>query len=387
MIKKISIWGSTGSIGRQALDVIGRHRDEFEIIVLTTNRNVDVLIEQCISFHPKTVVIAGQKPSAECTGRFRSLQIEILWGKDGLLESAARGEEDVVLNALVGSVGLEATLNAIHSEVSMALANKEVLVMAGEIIMREIRERGLDLIPVDSEHSAIYQCLQGEPRNRIRRILLTASGGPFLNTPKSAFDGVTVEQALRHPNWSMGKKVSIDSATLINKGLEVMEARWLFGVTPEKIQVVIHPQSVIHSMVEFTDGSIKAQMGAADMRIPIAYALSCPDRWADDFGRMDFEKIRTLTFMEPDMDKYKGLKLAYEAIRSGGTAPAVFNAADEVAVQLFLSGVLRFSQIPTVLEETLNLHKIHSHPTIEQILEADRWARETISKDVLSKLS
>ena len=387
-VKRISIWGSTGSIGRQAVDVVLRHRDRFEVIALTVHRNTPLLLEQAERIGPKTVVITGSvEDRIPLQKAFKALGIELLWGREGLLEIAGRGLEDLALNALVGSVGLEATFSAVRAGVSIALANKEALVMAGELLTREIQERGLSLIPVDSEHSAIMQCLEGEDSASIRRILLTASGGPFLNTPASELERVTVEQALAHPNWSMGKKVTLDSATLINKGLEVIEARWLFGLPPDQIQVVIHPQSIIHSMVEFKDGSIKAQMGVPDMRIPIAHALSYPERLDHDFGRLDFEKMRNLTFQLPDFQKFEGLRLAYEALARGGTSTAVYNAADETAVQLFLSGEIRFTHIPGIVREAMERHVVLSNPSLDQILEADRWTREIVHGKIKKSIS
>jgi 1-deoxy-D-xylulose-5-phosphate reductoisomerase len=382
-VKRISIWGSTGSIGRQAVDVVLRHRDRFEVIALTVHQNTPLLLEQAERIRPKTAVITGSvEDRIPLQKAFKSLGIELLWGREGLLEIAGRGLEDLALNALVGSVGLEATFVAVRAGVSIALANKEALVMAGELLTREIKERGLSLIPVDSEHSAIMQCLEGEDSASIRRILLTASGGPFLNTPASELEQVTVEQALAHPNWSMGKKVTLDSATLINKGLEVIEARWLFGLPPDQIQVVIHPQSIIHSMVEFKDGSIKAQMGVPDMRIPIAHALSYPERLDHDFGRLDFGKMRNLTFQLPDFQKFEGLRLSYEALARGGTSTAVYNAADETAVQLFLSGEIRFTHIPRIIREAMERHVVLSNPSLDQILEADRWTREIVHRKI-----
>jgi 1-deoxy-D-xylulose-5-phosphate reductoisomerase len=387
MAKRISIWGSTGSIGTQTLDVVLSHPGQFEVVTLTAHRNVSLLFEQAGKVRPKTAVITGPLENPGSWNEdFRSIGVELLRGKKGLLDAASRGREDLVLNALVGSAGLEATLQAIRAGASIALANKEVLVMAGGMITSELRKRNLALIPVDSEHSAVFQCLQGENPESIRKILLTASGGPFLNTPISELDRVTPEQALAHPNWSMGKKVTLDSATLINKGLEVIEARWLFGVRPDQIQVVIHPQSVVHSMVEFVDGSVKAQLGVPDMRIPISHALTYPDRLPHDFGRLDFGNILNLTFQPPDMEKFYGLKLAYEALAAGGTATSVYNAADETAVQLFLSGKIRFSHISRLVGETLERHDVRSDPSLEQILDADRWARECVLNDILKSI-
>jgi 1-deoxy-D-xylulose-5-phosphate reductoisomerase len=381
-LKRISIWGSSGSIGRQAVDVVLKHPDRFEVVALSVHRNLRLLLEQAKQLRPATVVVTGPAGDRDSIARsFQSLGVEALWGKEGLLEIAKRGREDMVLNALVGSAGLEATLSAVTAGVSIALANKEALVMAGEILTREIKKRGLSLIPVDSEHSAIFQCLQGENPASVRRILLTASGGPFLNTPEEELARVTVDQALRHPNWSMGDKVTIDSATMINKGLEVIEARWLFGVAADRIQVVVHRQSIVHSMVEFTDGSVKAQLGVPDMRIPISHALSHPDRLEHDFGRLDFGKVLNLDFQPPDLKKFEGLKLAYEALNAGGTATAAYNAADETAVRLFLSGKIRFPQIAGIVRKALERHTVRLNPSLDQILEADRVTRETIERD------
>lgn len=380
--KRISIWGSTGSIGTQALDVVSRFPDRFQIIVLTTHTRTDLLLKQAERHRPKTAVITGSVRKNGLEKAFRRCGTTLLWGREGLLEASGSGGEDQIVNALVGSVGLEATMRAVRAGISIALANKEVLVMAGELVMNAVRESGLPLIPVDSEHSAVFQCLQGERKSDIRRIILTASGGPFLNLDASRFHTITPEQALAHPNWSMGKKVTIDSATMMNKGLEVIEARWLFSMDPGSISVLIHPQSVIHSMVEFVDGSIKSQMGIPDMRIPISYALTYPERWSEDYGRLDFSIRNQLTFLEPDAKKYPTLQLAYEALHMGGTAPAVLNAADEVAVEFFLSKKIAFTQIPCLIERTLQKHVPVLKPSLEDVLFADRWAREMLYHDV-----
>jgi 1-deoxy-D-xylulose-5-phosphate reductoisomerase len=379
--KRISIWGSTGSIGTQALDVIGGAGDRFEIHSLAARSNASLLFEQSSRFRPRTAVIAGVRGPDEWDGRFRSIGVELLRGREGLLDAAARGTEDMVLNALVGAVGLEATLAAVRAGVSIALANKEVLVMAGELVMRELRGRNLSILPVDSEHSAVFQCLQGEDPAAVRTLVLTASGGPFLNAGAAELERVTVDQALAHPNWSMGKKVTIDSATLINKGLEVIEARWLFGLPAEAIKVVIHPQSIVHSMVEFHDGSIKAQLGMPDMRIPIAYALTYPERRPQSVRRMDFDVPHSMSFLPPDLGRFPGLRLAYDALRIGGTATAVYNAADEEAVRLFLEGRIRFPQIPRIVEQALERHRPEPGDSLAQILDADRWTRDLIHHD------
>ena len=382
-MKRVSVWGSTGSIGQQTLDVIGRHKRQFHVEVLTAHENVPLLLEQAKRFRPQCVVITGDAEKSAWAKQFAALGIEVLWGKEGLLEAAGRKKKHLAVNALVGSVGLEATIEALKAGNSIALANKEVLVMAGELVREEARKRGVSLIPVDSEHSAIFQCLQGEDIRNVRRLLLTASGGPFLNTDESELDQVTVEDALTHPNWTMGRKVSVDSATMMNKGLEIIEARWLFGIEPEKIEVVVHPQSIIHSMVEFVDGSVKAQLGVPDMRIPIAYALAYPDRWPGNYGYMDFAKTSELQFLPPDMKKFSALQQACKALEMGGTAPAVLNAADEVAVDLFLSGKIQYTQIIQIVEEALRRHCVVTNPKIHDILEADRWTRTVVMDTIL----
>ena len=385
MTKRISIWGATGSIGEQTLDVISRFMDRFEIVALTAHSRVDLLLEQAKRFRPDRVVITGNVAEATWESQFGSYDVDVLWGKDGLLEIAGNAEEDLVVNALVGSVGLEATMKALEAGTSIALANKEVLVMAGEIVMREAEKRGLSIIPIDSEHSAVFQCLVGEHHRDIDKIILTASGGPFLKRTMDELADVSVEEALAHPNWSMGKKVTIDSATMMNKGLEVIEARWLFDMNPDSIRVVIHPQSIIHSMVEFADGSIKAQLGVPDMRIPISYALTCPERWPGDYGRMDFLRKHELLFLPPDLERFRCLKLAYDVLNTGGVAPAVLNGADEAAVKYFLHGRIGFLDIPKIIEESLQRHPAVSEPCLEDVLEADRWSKEFVD-DFISRV-
>jgi len=384
--KKLTIWGSTGSIGRQTLDVVNRYQERFEIVSLTAHHNASLLLEQARKFRPRDVVITGDVREKKWEEEFRKLGVKLLRGKDGLLEIAARGGEDLIVNALVGGVGLEPTIIALGVGVPIALANKEVLVMAGELVTMEAEKHGTVLLPVDSEHSAIFQCLQGEENKSIKKIFLTASGGPFLKRNKSELSNVTVEAALAHPNWRMGKKVTIDSATLMNKGFEVIEARWLFGIDPDKIEVVIHPQSIIHSMVEFVDGSIKAQMGVPDMRIPISYALAYPERWAGDYGWMDFTKIKRLEFFPPDMEKYPTLNLAYQALEMGGTAPAVLSGADEIAVDFFISKKISFPEISQIIGEVLNSHKVILRPEIDDILQTYHWAREVALRQIETNL-
>jgi len=380
--KKLTIWGSTGSIGRQTLDVVARYPERFEIVTLTTHRNIDLLLEQAKNFHPRNVVITGNVSEKKWEEEFKKLGVKLLQGKEALLEISAQGSEDVIVNALVGGAGLEPTLKALETGVPIALANKEVLVMAGELVTMKAKEHGAVLLPVDSEHSAIFQCLQGEENKNIRKIFLTASGGPFLKRNKSELSNVTVEEALAHPNWRMGRKVTIDSATLMNKGFEVIEACWLFGIEPNKIEVVVHPQSIIHSMVEFVDGSIKAQLGVPDMRIPISYALSYPERWTGDYGWIDFTEIKKLEFFPPDMDKYPALKLAYQALEIGGTAPAVLSGADEIAVDFFISKKITFPEISQVIREVLDRHEVVLHPGIGDILQAYLWAKDTVLKRI-----
>ncbi len=321
------------------------------------------------------MVVLDSKSAAECRRRFDG-STEVLAGEEGLLEIVQRDDVDVVVSSLVGFAGLKPTIAAIKSKKKIALANKETLVVAGEIIMGLVKELGAVLIPVDSEHSAIFQCLVGESSTSVGKIILTGSGGPFLGTPKEMLKSVTIEQALNHPNWKMGNKVTIDSATLMNKGLEIIEACWLFGTPAEKIEVVIHPQSIIHSMVEFIDGSVKAQLGMPDMKLPIQYALTYPDREASTFARVDFPALKELTFFPPDIDRFKCLRLAYDALHEGGTMPAALNAANEIAVKRFLEGRIPFLQIPETICRTMEQHVSAVHPALDEIIAADASARQ-----------
>ena len=372
--KNIAILGSTGSIGKNSLEVIANFPDQFKVSYLTANNNVDALRDQVRRFRPNGVVVLDRSSAQECKKRFGE-STEVLAGEEGLEEIVRRDDVDVVVSSLVGFAGLKPTIAAIKAKKKIALANKETLVVAGEIIMRLVKETGAILIPVDSEHSAIFQCLVGESGSSVGKIILTASGGPFLNTAKELLQKVSVEQALNHPNWKMGNKVTIDSATLMNKGLEVIEARWLFGTPPEKIDVVIHPQSIIHSMVEFIDGSVKAQLGVPDMKIPIQYALTYPERAASNFGRIDFPKLREMTFFPPDLDRFQCLRLAYDALNEGGTMPAALNAANEIAVKRFLERKISFLQIPETICRTMEHHTVTAHPALDEIIEADASAR------------
>lgn len=373
--RNIAILGSTGSIGRSALDVLATMSDGFNVRYLTAHRNIDLLREQISRFRPRAVVVL-EECNATVLRKFLNGSIEVLVGEEGMLDLVRRADVDVVLSSLVGFAGVRPTLAAIEAGKDIALANKETLVVAGELIMDAARRKGVSLLPVDSEHSAILQCLRGEKSSEVRRLILTASGGPFLHLEKEGFEQITVEQALNHPTWKMGNKITIDSATLMNKGLEVIEAYWLFGVPPEKIEVVIHPQSIIHSMVEFADGSMKAQMGLPDMRIPIRYALTYPGRTPAECGRIDFAELKQMTFLEPDMEKFRCLQLAYDALATGGSAPAVLNAANEIAVQMFLDRQISFASIPFVIEQALQAHTAIHNVTLDDLIRIDGEARE-----------
>ena len=370
----IAILGSSGSIGRNSLEVIANFPDQFKASYLTVNNNIDALCDQVQRFRPKGVVVLDPEFAAACKKRVNGTT-EVLSGEEGLEEVVQRDDVDVVISSLVGFAGLKPTIRAIEAKKNIALANKETLVVAGEIIMRLVKQYGVSLVPIDSEHSAIFQCLVGESGKNISKIILTASGGPFLNSTKEELQSVTVEQALKHPNWKMGSKITIDSATLMNKGLEVIEAHWLFGVPAEKIEVVVHPQSIIHSMVEFVDGSVKAQLGVPDMKIPIQYALTFPERAASKFLRVDFPRLREMTFFKPDMERFRCLGLGFDALKTGGTMPAALNAANEVAVKRFLDGKITFLQISQIICQTMEHHVSKTSPTLAQIIEADGWAR------------
>ena len=375
----IAILGSTGSIGRSSLEVIAALPDRFKVAVLTAHRNLTLLKEQITRFHPRVVVVSD-KETGEDLARGIDGSTKILVGDFGLVEAVQRPDVDMVISALVGFVGLVPTLRAIEAGKHVALANKETLVVGGELIMDAVRQHGVRLLPVDSEHSAILQCIQGETSSSIRRLILTASGGPFRDLPVDQFHHITKEQALAHPTWRMGSKITIDSATLMNKGLEVIEAYWLFGLPKERIEVVIHPQSIVHSMVEFVDGSVKAQLGVPDMRIPIQYALTYPERVNTLSSTLDFHRMASLTFSPPDTTRFRCLSLAYDALQAGGSAPAVLNAANEMAVQLFLRGKIGFSDIPVLIDNALSDHVPVEHPMLDDLLEVDRITRESIER-------
>ncbi len=373
--RRIAIFGSTGSIGTQTLEVIASNPSVFSADVLTAYNNEELLIEQARRFNPNIVVIGDEKKYQKVKEALSSADIKVFAGEKALEEVAAMDCYDLMLAAIVGYAGLRPTLQAIGIGKPVALANKETLVVAGDIIMRKAVENRVPVIPVDSEHSAIFQCLVGETRNRIEKIVLTASGGPFLGRKPNYLVNVKREHALQHPNWNMGAKVSIDSATLMNKGLEMIEAKWLFNLKPEQIQVVIHPQSIIHSMVQFEDGSIKAQMGLPDMKLPIQYALAFPKRIANNFPRYDFKKVNTLTFEEPDLRTFRNLGLAMDALNKGGNLPAVMNAANEIAVYAFLRNRVNFLDMTDVIEKTMQKVSFIENPTLEEYFESDGMAR------------
>lgn len=374
MQKKIAILGSTGSIGQQTLEVISHFPREFSPTYLTVKNNAKGLLEQILRYKPKGVVVLDEKIGKEVKKAVKNT-VEVLYGEEGLLEIVQRDDVDIVVSALVGFAGLQPTIKAIQAKKKIALANKETLVVAGEIIMPLAERYKVDLLPVDSEHSAIFQCLVGELPNKVEKLILTASGGPFRTKSKEELKSVTREQALKHPNWTMGSKITIDSATLMNKGLEVIEAHWLFGMPAERIDVVIHPQSIIHSMVEFVDGSIKAQLGIPDMKVPIQYALTYPSRSASKFPRLHFPSLGEMTFFEPDRDRFPCLQLAFDALKEGGTLPAVMNAANEMAVAKFLKDEITFLEIPAMISRAMEKHSKTANPTLEEIVEADRATR------------
>ncbi len=373
--KRIAIFGSTGSIGTQALDVIAANPTLFSAEVLTAQQNEQLLIEQARQFRPNIVVIGDQNKYTAVKEALDPLGIKVFAGEKALEEVAALDCYDQMLAAIVGYAGLRPTLAAIRNGKSIALANKETLVVAGDIVMRTAFENKVPVIPVDSEHSAIFQCLVGEVHNKIEKVILTASGGPFLGKKTNYLVNVKREHALQHPNWSMGAKITIDSATLMNKGLEMIEARWLFNLKPNEIQVVIHPQSIIHSMVQFQDGSIKAQMGLPDMKLPIQYAMAFPQRIANQFPRYDFRSVRNLTFEDPDVKTFRNLALAMEALEKGGNLACVMNAANEIVVYSFLRNRINFLDMTTIIEKTMQHVPFIQHPTLEDYFESDAAAR------------
>jgi 1-deoxy-D-xylulose-5-phosphate reductoisomerase len=373
--KRIAIFGSTGSIGTQALDVIRTHTDMLEVEILTAQTNYQLLIKQALEFTPNAVVIGDEKRFNDVKDALASTDIKVFAGEKALEEVADFDTYDVMLTAIVGFAGLRPTLKGVKKGKVIALANKETLVVAGDIVMKEAMQYRSPIIPVDSEHSAIFQCLVGETRNPIEKIILTASGGPFLGKKPNFLVNVKRDHALQHPNWNMGAKISIDSATLMNKGLEMIEARWLFNLKPEQIEVVVHPQSIVHSMIQFEDGSIKAQMGLPDMKLPIQYALGFPDRLKNDFPRFSFKKYPSLTFEEPDYKTFRNLGLSIEALKAGGNKPCVLNAANEIAVWAFLQNRIGFLDITAVVEKTMANIAFIEKPTLDEYFETDGEAR------------
>jgi 1-deoxy-D-xylulose-5-phosphate reductoisomerase len=380
-MKAISVLGSTGSIGTNTLRVTSSFPSEFRIVGLSGGKNAPLLADQIEQVRPEIASCADEKVSAELQSLLRKRgypmeRTQFVHGLEGHIEVSCHPESTMVLSAISGAAGLLPTYRALEKGKNIALANKETLVMAGDLMIRTSLQKQAVLVPVDSEHNAIHQCLRGGRKDEVRRLILTASGGPFRETPMEELVSVTLEQALNHPTWRMGRKITIDSATLMNKGLEVIEASWLFGVTADEIDVVVHPQSVVHSMVEFNDGSILAQLGLTDMRIAIQYALTFPDRWTSPLPSLDIYKLPKLEFLAPDMDKFPCLSLAYRALRAGGTAPAVLNAANEVAVEAFLNNEIAFQEIPVIIEYVLDAHPPQTASNLESILKADAWARE-----------
>ncbi len=386
-MKRLAVLGSTGSIGVNTLDIAGRFENEFKVMALSAGTNIRLLRKQIERFNPKVVSVLNEALANTLKREISPRKTEVFFGVEGLIQIASLPEIDLVVSALVGAAGLIPTISAIKAKKSIALANKESLVMAGKIIIEEARENGVTILPVDSEHSAIFQALVGRSKDEVKRIILTASGGPFLNLPYEKMKEVTAKEALHHPTWDMGRKVSIDSASLMNKGLEVIEARWLFGVSTEQIAVQIHPQSVVHSMVEYIDGSIAAQMGITDMRIPISYALSYPKRLRLDLPPLDLYHMDGLTFLPPDIERFPCLRLAYRSMEMGETMPAVLNAANEVAVNSFLEGIIKFTDIPQVVEKVMENHQVSPLTTLDDALRADQRAREKTKELIEEKRS
>ena len=376
----IAVLGSTGSIGTQALDVIREQRDALHVEVLSAHNNADLLVKQALEFKPNVVVIGNEDKWAQVNDALFDLGIKVYSGAEALEQVVETDGIDMVLTAMVGAAGLKPTMRAIQAGKHIALANKETLVVAGELVMAAARKRGVDIHPVDSEHSAIYQCLAGEFHNPIEKVILTASGGPFRGRDLASLEGVTKADALKHPNWDMGAKITIDSASLMNKGLEVIEAKWLFDVEPDQIDVVVHPQSIVHSCVQFTDGSIKAQLGLPDMKLPIQYALTYPRRLANTFPRFSFMDYPELTFEQPDTKTFRNLALAFDTLRTGGNAPAVLNAANEIAVARFLRDELTFLDLPRVVEHALERVTLLSKPSLDDLVASDAEARRVATE-------
>lgn len=381
-MKKIGILGSTGSIGTQTLDIVKAFPEELKVVALSAGTNVELMEKQIRQFKPELAVMGSLEAARDLRGRVADLDVRVLGGMEGMLEMAVLPSMDIFVTAIVGMIGIRPTIAAIKAGKTIALANKETLVCAGHIIMPLAKEMGVSILPVDSEHSAIFQSLKNEPKDKIDKILLTASGGPFRGMTTDQLRDKTVEDALKHPNWSMGQKITVDSASLVNKALEVMEARWLFDVSLDQIQVIIHPQSIIHSAVQFIDGGIIAQMGVPDMKLPIQYALFYPDRMPMEGNRVDFFKLASITFEKPDPDTFKGLALGIKAARIGGSMPTVFNAANERANAMFIRKEIKFLQIGDIIEKCMDHHKVIANPTVEQILEVEKDIYDYIDSEV-----
>ena len=377
-MNKIVLLGSTGSIGTQTLEIVRNYSDDLQVLALAAGSNVSLMEKQIREFKPKKAVMWSLEAAKDLKEKVADMDVEILSGMDGLLDVVTMEEADTVVTAIVGMIGIRPTIAAIESGKTIALANKETLVTAGHIIMPLAKEKGVKILPVDSEHSAIFQSMNGEKKDQVEKILLTASGGPFRGKKTEDLLNIQVEDALKHPNWSMGRKITIDSATLVNKGLEVIEAKWLFDVSLDQIQVVVHPQSIIHSMVQYKDGGIIAQLGTPDMKLPIQYALFYPDRRDLPGKKLDFYELSQMTFEKPDTDTFYGLKLAYDAAKTGGSMPTVYNAANEKAVSLFLDRKIKFLQIPEFIERTMNNHKVIANPNVSEILSAESEAYDYI---------
>jgi len=380
-MKRLAILGSTGSIGLSTLDIVGRFPEKFRVVALAAGKNLTQLIEQIKSFQPLLVSLSQEEDAKKLRQETPDFEGDIVWGADGLLATATHEDADMVMAALVGAIGLPPTLAAIRAGKDVALANKEALVVSGELMTREAAQHDVRLLPVDSEHNAIFQALHGHKQERVKRIILTASGGPFLHRPAEDFQTIRIEEALQHPTWKMGNKITIDSATLMNKGLEVIEARWLFNLPPEQVSVIVHPQSIVHSLVEYVDGSVLAQLGIPDMRVPISYILAYPDRLPlTHLPQLNLAEAARLEFVEPDYDKFPCLSLAYTALERGGTCPAALNAANEVSVASFLSGRIAFTDIADINKQVLVAHAARPVKDLESVLEADGWARAQAKK-------
>ena len=380
-MKNLAILGSTGSIGTQTLDVVRSHPELFHVSVLAANRSDELFAKQVEEFRPELAVLADEaaytRLKEHLAGKCEGTQLA--GGRQSFIDAAAVDDVDIVVTSMMGFAGLEPTMKALDARKDIALANKETLVVAGELVTRRAKEQGVKILPVDSEHCAFFQCLQGERLDKIEKLLLTCSGGPFRGKQRADLEGATVDQVLAHPTWNMGKKITVDSASLVNKGLEVIEAKWLYGVRYDQIQVVVHPQSIVHSMVQFVDGAVIAQLGAPDMKLPIQYALTYPERQPSRFPHLDFWQMQNLTFEKPDTNTFKGLAFAYEAGRMGGTMPCTFNAANEVAVAAFLAGRIHFLDIYDIIEQTMMKRECTLAPTLEELFEEDRWARDYAS--------